>query len=298
MLSGALGALAVYNLGVFLHLGRVEFLWLSLFLVASTLNLMVSCGTAPMVLWPDPSLLSQRAMSLTSLAVLALGALLCAHVLRDIPRARPLIAISGVGVAIAAVGVGLTFFALPKAFYLGFLGGVLALIALIAITILAIRSGLRKRCSTLAFLCGWGVVLLSALVVCLTGPGYLHASPFTDHLVFVAILVAAIGWSFTLTAQIKAQERAQRRALEAQVEARTVALAEAKEEVKTLHGLLPICCSCKKIRDDDGYWQHVETYLSERTTADFSHGLCPECAGDLYPDYFQGSGCDRRASSE
>lgn len=62
-------------------------------------------------------------------------------------------------------------------------------------------------------------------------------------------------------------------------------LTEALANVKTLRGLLPICASCKKIRDDGGYWQKVESYLSARTEAEFTHGICPECITRLYPDY-------------
>ena len=54
--------------------------------------------------------------------------------------------------------------------------------------------------------------------------------------------------------------------------------------IKTLSGLLPICASCKKIRDDQGYWNQVEHYISEHTAAQFSHGLCPECLQRLYPE--------------
>lgn len=61
------------------------------------------------------------------------------------------------------------------------------------------------------------------------------------------------------------------------------------KEIKTLRGILPICCSCKKIRDDEGYWNDVENYISERTDADFSHGICPECTEKLYgnKDWFK-----------
>ncbi len=55
--------------------------------------------------------------------------------------------------------------------------------------------------------------------------------------------------------------------------------------VKKLGGMLPICASCKKIRDDKGYWQSVEAYLMEHTDAMFSHGCCPECRKKLYPEY-------------
>ena len=49
-------------------------------------------------------------------------------------------------------------------------------------------------------------------------------------------------------------------------------------EVQLLNGLLPICASCKKVRDDQGYWTQVEVYVHERTNAEFTHGICPECA--------------------
>ena len=57
-------------------------------------------------------------------------------------------------------------------------------------------------------------------------------------------------------------------------------------EVKTLSGLLPMCSRCKSIRDDRGYWKRIEAYISEHSDAQFSHGLCPKCASDLYPDIF------------
>jgi phosphoserine phosphatase RsbU/P len=60
-------------------------------------------------------------------------------------------------------------------------------------------------------------------------------------------------------------------------------LQDALARIKTLRGLLPICASCKKIRDDQGYWQKVESYLAEHTNAEFTHGLCPDCLGQLYP---------------
>jgi hypothetical protein len=62
-------------------------------------------------------------------------------------------------------------------------------------------------------------------------------------------------------------------------------LQQAISTVKKLHGLLPICARCKKIRDDAGYWQELEVYIHEHTEAEFSHGICPECAKELYGDY-------------
>ena len=54
-------------------------------------------------------------------------------------------------------------------------------------------------------------------------------------------------------------------------------------KVKLLSGFLPICASCKKIRDDKGYWQQIDCYISDHSDAEFSHGICPDCAKKLYP---------------
>lgn len=62
-------------------------------------------------------------------------------------------------------------------------------------------------------------------------------------------------------------------------------LKDALEEVKTLSGFLPICASCKKIRDDKGYWNRIESYISKHSEAEFSHSICPECTKTLYPEF-------------
>jgi PAS domain S-box-containing protein len=58
-----------------------------------------------------------------------------------------------------------------------------------------------------------------------------------------------------------------------------------ENEVKTLMGLLPICASCKQIRDDEGYWHQIESYIRDHSEVEFSHGICPECTKKLYPGY-------------
>ncbi len=62
-------------------------------------------------------------------------------------------------------------------------------------------------------------------------------------------------------------------------------LTDALAQVKTLTGLLPICASCKKIRDENSYWQQVETYIQKHANVDFTHGICPDCVKKLYPEY-------------
>ncbi len=64
-------------------------------------------------------------------------------------------------------------------------------------------------------------------------------------------------------------------------------LTTALADVKTLSGLLPICASCRKIRDDSGYWQSLEKYVEGHSQAQFSHGLCEDCMRRLYPDLME-----------
>ncbi|MBT3259468.1 MAG: PAS domain S-box protein [Deltaproteobacteria bacterium] len=62
-------------------------------------------------------------------------------------------------------------------------------------------------------------------------------------------------------------------------------LKKALAEVKTLSGMLPICANCKKIRDDKDYWNRIEIYIGKHSEAEFSHGICPECTKELYPEF-------------
>jgi PAS domain S-box-containing protein len=70
----------------------------------------------------------------------------------------------------------------------------------------------------------------------------------------------------------------------AELAKRNKELQDALADIRQLTGMLPICASCKKIKDDKGYWQGVESYISEHSEAVFSHGLCPECEGKMYED--------------
>ena len=64
-------------------------------------------------------------------------------------------------------------------------------------------------------------------------------------------------------------------------------LRQALDRIKTLRGIVPICASCKKIRDDQGCWNQVEGYVRDHTEAEFGHGICPECMKELCPGYKQ-----------
>ena len=82
-----------------------------------------------------------------------------------------------------------------------------------------------------------------------------------------------------LTAEVEERRKAQE-----EKDSLIVELRRALSEVKTLSGMLPICSSCKKIRDDKGYWNRIESYIRSHSEVQFSHGICPDCAKKLYPD--------------
>lgn len=108
------------------------------------------------------------------------------------------------------------------------------------------------------------------------------------------VFLAVAGFLWRLYSRRMAKIEKQKQKLEEQVAKRTAELQsqknqleEALSHVKQLSGLLPICSSCKKIRDDSGYWNKLETYIETHSEADFSHGICPDCYKTLYPDLYE-----------
>lgn len=83
------------------------------------------------------------------------------------------------------------------------------------------------------------------------------------------------------------QEMDRRKNRELELRRSNEELQKALKEVKVLRGLIPMCASCKKIRNDGGFWQQLEEYLGEHSEAEFSHGLCQPCIKKLYPGVYQ-----------
>jgi len=102
--------------------------------------------------------------------------------------------------------------------------------------------------------------------------------------IVIAVLAFLISGRFYKLNRSLKEEIAQRKEMERVREELVDSLQKAIKEIKILSGLLPICSHCKKIRDDKGYWNQIETYIEEHSEVDFSHGICPECAKKYYPD--------------
>jgi len=73
--------------------------------------------------------------------------------------------------------------------------------------------------------------------------------------------------------------------IQAALASKIAELRQALDQIKTLRGIVPICANCKKIRDDQGYWNQVEVYVRDHTEAEFSHSICPDCVKELYPEF-------------
>ena len=117
--------------------------------------------------------------------------------------------------------------------------------------------------------------------------GSVWATLGAAFLITTAILfISAAGFLRDLTELLDTVDEQKRKIEERSVELTRAnrELEKAMKDIKTLSGLLPICSNCKKIRDDQGYWQQVEQYLENHSQATFTHALCPGCIKELYPD--------------
>jgi hypothetical protein len=115
---------------------------------------------------------------------------------------------------------------------------------------------------------------------------------FVAGLPFIGLLVHVFRAHTADLKKLNVELHAHKDNLEVQVQERTAELRketerlqEALANVRTLSGLIPICASCKKIRDDKGYWNQLEIYIQQNSDALFSHGLCPDCVHKLYPEF-------------
>jgi len=116
------------------------------------------------------------------------------------------------------------------------------------------------------------------------GPTYLEVqrAPLRDR-------SGRVGGEVVTINDVTERQRAQR-----EREALILELQQALAEVHTLGGLLPICAHCKRIRNDGGYWTRLEEYISQHSGAEFTHGICPDCLRQIYPELVEGDGSARR----
>ncbi|MGD0592022.1 MAG: two-component regulator propeller domain-containing protein [Bacteroidota bacterium] len=108
--------------------------------------------------------------------------------------------------------------------------------------------------------------------------------PFWKTIWFYGLVIVAVGGSGFGVYRLRVRQLLKRK------EELTQSVDEALAQIKVLNGLIPICASCKKIRDDKGYWNQLEEYIYQHSEATFSHGVCPECAEKLYGGFLAKAG--------
>ncbi len=280
---GIILAVAVSHLVIYLALRERGYLYLTIFEAFFLLYYLSLTGYGAVLLWPNATFLSARMSSVLAFLTLAAGLMFTYALLegsKRIPRWSRVLLIMAVLSATGAVLRALTDH-IAVVYFLFSLGLIAPPLALYT----AYRAGQAGYRPARMFLVSWGAVICASFLISLDGlravPIAFHYEPF-----FVVLFTAGVYiWSFTLTDRVKIRERESRELLENEVARRTAELRAAIQEVKTLSGLLPICSHCKSIRDDKGYWKHVETYLQAHTGADFSHSICPDCVEKYYPEF-------------
>lgn len=135
----------------------------------------------------------------------------------------------------------------------------------------------------------WPIYLLGVVLFALSNLGYVPRNFLTDHAMKIGFMLSTILFSMALADEAKVERKRAKRELEklvklrtADLQLRTNELESALENIKTLTGMVPICASCKNVRDDERFWTQVELYIRDRSELEFSHGICPDCAEKLY----------------
>lgn len=283
MLIGALLAMTIYHLVVYATLREVSYLYLAMMTGIFCLYQGARTGIGPLIFWPNAPYWSTHSvvtliMFVTAAATFFVDSFL--ETAKTNPRLSTVLRALGYCNIISGL-FGLTDLMIK--YYLSHYLGVITAATVLLVVIAKLRTGSRPA---RIFIVGWGMTLMSAIVFALVGPGYLPSNLVTENFVEVGLLFAAVLCSLALADRVKIREAEQRAQLEHAVTTRTQELQDALAEVKTLSGLLPICSHCKKIRDDKGYWNSLEKYIYEHTDAHLSHGICPDCALEHYPEIF------------
>jgi PAS domain S-box-containing protein len=139
-------------------------------------------------------------------------------------------------------------------------------------------------------------ILEPAYRAALQGKSSVLEAGYADQIYSVHVLPVKDENDVVHSGMVVTQDITERKRVEAEREDLVRKLQEALASIRTLRGLVPICSSCRKIRNDSGYWQQVEDYVREHSDVRFSHGLCGDCARRLYPDLFASAGKNSKAS--
>lgn len=171
-------------------------------------------------------------------------------------------------------------------FYLTHLAAVIGPVWIMGTVLVCLSHGVR---AARFMIVAWPICLLGIVLFGLSNLGFLPRNLLTEHAMKIGFMVSAILFSAALADEANRKRKRDQQELETQIslrtsdlQARTNELENALENIQTLKGMIPICASCKNVRDDEGFWTQVESYIRDRSDVEFSHGICPECLVKLY----------------
>lgn len=292
---GAMLVLGLHSLGVYLSLRKAAYLYHGLMNMCMLLLNAALNGSGALYIWPGMPWWSMRAVSVFVFLTFASSVMFAVRFFRTHEHAPRLARITE-GAALAsllAAGLSLTEW-INRDYLTHSLGFILPLLVIV----LSIEAARRKHRWVRNFFLAHSVVFAGLLIFVLLGLGWLPSNMFTEDILIYTYITAGLLWSFALSDQVRVLQQEAQARLERTVVDRTTALNQALSEVKTLQRLVPICSSCKKVRNDSGFWKAVEEFLSENTNARLTHHLCPDCAHDLFPEYLDESAPPPQAATK
>lgn len=285
MFYGALAIMFIFNLVLFVLFRDGSFLWLSLFILCVALYMVAYQRIDAQYLWPDRTNISgSRVNVLFGIGMFA--AFYFSRSFLDTAKHAPrwdwlYRVFAGLSLLLC---IDVVIERIWTDWLLQLVGGT-APILFFGGAITRIRQGYRLAW---CYLIAWSAACASMVGFAFLGIGLLPYHLLIEHGPKIGFSIGLALNSIGLWQRFKAMQDAHAENLDQQVAERTRELTEALENVKTLSGLIPICSSCKSIRDDAGFWTRVETYIMARSEADFTHGICPDCMSKLYGDRMGG----------
>lgn len=283
---GIMAAMLLYNLVLFFFLRDRNYLYYILYIAAFTLAQLGVNRFDLGFLWPRCPHFANLSHPVFFNLTFFFGGLFCRSFLNARERVPWIDKAILLMMGVSLLGVALTFIS-------GYAAGIKCVVYFSAmfgpVFMLAagIKCWIQGMVTARYYTIAWSVFLVGAIVFNLRNMGILPSTPIIDYSPHIGSAIEVVFLSLALGDRINvirneklAAEQALTEALEREVRERT-------HQVKKLSGLLPICSSCKKIRDDQGYWQQVEEYLGEHSDAEFTHGICPDCMKKLYPEVAQ-----------
>ncbi|MCB0186409.1 MAG: 7TM-DISM domain-containing protein, partial [Caldilineaceae bacterium] len=290
-LLGLLGGLLIYNLFLFTILRSRLYLYYVLFLPFTVMTAVSSGGFGSAYLYPNNTWLGNDGIGVflgLSLAFMMLFTqeFLQTRVYRWLHRLLNFFAICGFGISIGVF------------FWTSRFGHQLTMAVLFLYPLVCMLMGIiaLRRGNTAArfFLIGQVATWSSMIGYALLSTGVLPYHILLFESPTLGLACDSLLLSLALADRIRILQRERvaaedqaRRNLEIRGEELEELVAKRTAEIKTLHGILPICANCKKIRTDEGAWQGLEDYISQHTDAAFSHGICTDCIEQLYPGVYR-----------